>query len=76
MLAFAVLVAGSFALDSQISNLVDPAALTALRFGLTYILIGLVAQRVVGLKRSAFRAPWRFAILGTLFASNRLVCLF
>lgn len=68
MLAFAVLVAGSFALGSRIANLVDPAALTALRFGLAGVLIGLVAQRVVGLERSAFRAPWRFAILGTLFA--------
>ncbi len=32
MLAFSVLIAGSFSLGARVANLIDPVAITALRF--------------------------------------------
>lgn len=68
MLAFSALVAGSFSLGAQASPFVDAAALTALRFLLASILVG-VAALAMGKPRAAdFRAPWRYGILGLLMA--------
>ncbi|MEL7301801.1 MAG: DMT family transporter [Pseudomonadota bacterium] len=69
MLAFSALVAGSFALGAQAANLLDPAALNAVRFVIAAAVIG-----VLGLATGAFRpgdgaAPWRYLVLGALFSA-------
>lgn len=68
MLAFSALVAGSFSLGSMAANEIAPAALNAIRFLVAGTLIGAVAHATVGLKRAHFEAPWRYAVLGGLFA--------
>lgn len=68
MLAFSALVAGSFSLGAMAAPFVPPAALTVLRFALAGVLVGVLAARTVGLPRSAWRAPWRYAIMGALMA--------
>jgi drug/metabolite transporter (DMT)-like permease len=68
MLLFSALVAGSFALGGQIANEIAPAALTAVRFGIAGGIVGLVAWATGGLSRDLLRAPWRFALLGGVFA--------
>ena len=70
MLAFSALVAGSFALGSMAANLIAPAALNAARFALAAVVIGAAALLTTGLPRSAARAPWRYLVLGGLFAGN------
>lgn len=67
MLTFSALVAGSFALGSMAANEISPAALNAARFWLAGVVIGIAALATKGLPRSAFRAPWRYAVLGGLF---------
>ncbi|MCV6584751.1 MAG: DMT family transporter [Marinibacterium sp.] len=69
MLAFSALVAGSFALGARVANDVAPAALTAVRFGLSALLMAAVAVASTGIPRRAFAAPWRYAVLGALFGS-------
>ncbi len=70
MLGFAALVAGSFSLGGQVANEIAPAALNALRFAISAVLVG----GVIGLRggfgavTGALVAPWRYAILGGLFA--------
>lgn len=68
MLAFSALVAGSFSLGSMAAPHVDPAALNALRFLLAAVIVGAAALATTGLPRSAFRAPWRYILLGGIFA--------
>lgn len=68
MLTFSALVAGSFSLGSRIANEIDPTALTVARFLLAMILIGSLAAATGTLTRAAARAPWRYVILGGLFA--------
>ncbi|MCT8159069.1 DMT family transporter [Pseudoruegeria sp. SHC-113] len=68
MLTFSALVAGSFSLGSMAANEIAPAALNALRFLIAGALIGTIAHATVGLKRVQFEAPWRYAVLGGLFA--------
>jgi drug/metabolite transporter (DMT)-like permease len=68
MLAFSALVAGSFSLGGQIANDIAPAALNAVRFALAAAVVwGVVAARG-GAARAAFAAPWRYLVLGALFA--------
>ncbi|NOD32477.1 DMT family transporter [Ruegeria atlantica] len=69
MLAFSALVAGSFSLGSMIANEIAPAALTAVRFAIAAAVIGLAALATTGLPRSAAQAPWRYLVLGALFAT-------
>ncbi len=68
MLAFAVLVAGSFALGALVANEVPPLALTAARFLIAALAVAALAQATVGIRRTAFRAPWRYALLGAVFS--------
>ena len=68
MLAFSALVAGSFALGALVANDIAPTALNALRFWLAAVIIGAVALATGGLTRTAFAAPWRYVVLGGLFA--------
>jgi drug/metabolite transporter (DMT)-like permease len=68
MLVFSALVAGSFSLGSLAANEIAPAALNALRFLIAGAVIGVAALATTGLPRSAARAPWRYLVLGGLFA--------
>ncbi len=68
MLIFSALVAGSFSLGAQAANAIDPAVLNAARFMIAAAVIGAVAWATTGLPRGAFRAPWRYALLGGTFA--------
>lgn len=68
MLAFSALVAGSFSLGSMIANQITPMALNAARFVIAAVVIGTVAMATYGLRPQQFRAPWRFVLLGGLFA--------
>ena len=69
MLIFSSLVAGSFSLGSMVANEIAPEALTAIRFGLAALVIGAVALATTGFKRADFSAPWRYLVLGGLFAA-------
>lgn len=68
MLAFSMLVAGSFSLGAMAAPHVSPAALTVLRFALAGVLVGALAARTGGMARSAWAAPWRYGIMGALMA--------
>lgn len=69
MLVFSALVAGSFSLGSMIANEIAPAALNAARFAIAAVVIGIAALATTGLPRSAAQAPWRYLVLGGLFAA-------
>ena len=68
MLLFSVLVAGSFSLGHMAANEIAPAALNVVRFLIASVVIGAVASLTTGFKRSDFDAPWRYLLLGGLFA--------
>jgi drug/metabolite transporter (DMT)-like permease len=68
MLLFSALVAGSFSLGAMVANDISPIALTAVRFAIAAVVIGLAAKLTHGLRRADFQAPWRFMLLGALFA--------
>lgn len=69
MLLFSALVAGSFSLGVRAANLIDPAAITAARFVIAAGVIGGLALVVgPGIPASALRAPWRYLLLGGVFA--------
>jgi len=68
MLLFSVLVAGSFSLGHMAANEIAPAALNVVRFLIAAVVIGTVAALTTGFKRSDFDAPWRYLLLGGLFA--------
>ena len=68
MLAFSALVAGSFSLGSMAANEIAPAALNAVRFAIAALVIGAAAFATTGVSRDALRAPWRYLVLGGLFA--------
>jgi drug/metabolite transporter (DMT)-like permease len=68
MLCFSALVAGSFSLGSLAANEIAPSALNALRFLLAAMIIGAAALATTGLPKSAAKAPWRYLVLGGLFA--------
>jgi len=69
MLAFSALVAGSFSLGGQVANEIEPAALNAVRFVIAMVVVGLWCWLRGGISLSAARAPWRYLILGGLFAT-------
>lgn len=68
MLLFSALVAGSFSLGALAANEIAPAALNAVRFFIAAVLIGCVALATTGIRRRDMQAPWRYAVLGGLFA--------
>jgi drug/metabolite transporter (DMT)-like permease len=67
-LAFSALVAGSFSLGGQIANEIAPTALNGVRFALAAAVIGVVIAARGGGFRAVAVAPWRYLILGGLFA--------
>jgi drug/metabolite transporter (DMT)-like permease len=68
MLTFSFLIAGSFSFGTRIANLMEPTALMALRFAIAGVAVGFVAALGPGIKRIYFTAPWRYLLLGGLFA--------
>jgi len=68
MLLFSALVAGSFSLGSLAANEIAPAALNALRFVIAGTVIGLVAWKSGRMRAEALAAPWRYLLLGGIFA--------
>ena len=68
MLSFSALVAGSFSLGSMAANEIPPAALNAARFALAAIIIGAAVLATGSMRRTALQAPWRYPLLGGLFA--------
>jgi drug/metabolite transporter (DMT)-like permease len=68
MLLFSVLIAGSFSFGTRIANLMEPSALMALRFAISGVVVGAFAALGPGLKLRYFDAPWRYILLGGLFA--------
>jgi drug/metabolite transporter (DMT)-like permease len=68
MLLFSALVAGSFSLGALMASMISPVAFTALRFLLAGVIIGILVFATTGLPRRALVAPWRYAVLGTIFA--------
>ena len=68
MLLFSALVAGSFSLGAQVAPEIAPAAINSLRFAIAAVVIGIAAALTGGIPRSAARAPWRYLVLGGLFA--------
>jgi len=68
MLTFSALVAGSFSLGHIVANEIAPAAITALRFMLAAVVMGLFAGFGPGFRRAQFNAPWRYLVLGGFFA--------
>ncbi|WP_147110624.1 DMT family transporter [Tateyamaria sp. syn59] len=68
MLLFSALVAGSFSLGSMAANEIAPAALNAARFWIAAAVIGIAVVARGGVPAQALNAPWRYAVLGGLFA--------
>lgn len=70
MLAFSALVAGSFSLGALVANDIAPAALNAARFLTTAVVLAALTTVIGGrgFRRSDFHAPWRYLLLGALFA--------
>lgn len=68
MLAFSALVAGSFSLGQRIANQIDPAALTLVRFLLAAVVMAAIVQAGPGFRRAHLRAPWRWGLLGGIYA--------
>lgn len=69
MLVFSALVAGSFSLGAMAAPHIAPAAMTAPRFLLAALLVGAAALATTGLPRQSWRAPWRYVVLGGVFAA-------
>ncbi len=68
MFAFSALVAGSFSLGALVANDIDPAAFNALRFCIGAVIVGALAWQRGVMTRKSFEAPWRYIVLGGLFA--------
>jgi drug/metabolite transporter (DMT)-like permease len=66
MLAFSALVAGSFSLGVLAAPHIDPGALSVVRFILAGVLVGTAAALTTGIPRTAWVAPWRYLVLGSL----------
>ncbi len=68
MLIFSALVAGSFSLGALVADQIAPIALNAIRFVIAAALVGAMAWIGPGFRRSDFHAPWRYPLLGGVFA--------
>lgn len=69
MLLFSLLIAGSFSFGTRIANMMDPIALMALRFALSGMIVGALVWTGPGIRKSHVAAPWRYLVLGSLFAA-------
>jgi len=68
MLMFSALVAGSFSLGALVANDISPTAFNTLRFCIGAVMVGALAWSRGAMSRQGFTAPWRYVILGGLFA--------
>jgi drug/metabolite transporter (DMT)-like permease len=68
MLAFSLLVAGSFPLGVRIANFIEPVALTAARFWVAALVMGIFVGFGPRIKTSDFKATWRYFALGGVFS--------
>lgn len=68
MLLFSALVAGSFSLGSLAANQIAPTALNAVRFAIAAVPIALLVLLRGQFTRASVAAPWRYLVLGGLFA--------
>ena len=75
MLAFSMLVAGSFALGSLSANEIAPAALNAVRFWIAAGLLSAVVLATGALRQGNLVSPWRFPLLA-LFLTTYFVLMF
>ena len=67
MLLFAAMIAGAFSIGKRAAPLIDPAALTAMRFLCALAVMGVAVILLrVRVERSHAKAPWRYLILGGL----------
>ena len=69
MLAYAVLIAGSFSFGALAAPHVEPAALNAVRFLAATLLMGGILWLRPGARRRIPPALWRFLLLGSLMAA-------
>lgn len=69
MLAFSALVAGSFSLGVLAVPHIAPAALNTVRFVIAAAIVGTAAALTTGIPRTAFRAPWRYLLMGGIFGT-------
>ncbi|MCY4260291.1 MAG: DMT family transporter [Rhodobacteraceae bacterium] len=68
MLGFSFGIAGSFSLGGLVATLISPVALTASRFALAAIIIGVVAGLNLRLSRQHFQGSWRYCVGGMLMS--------
>jgi drug/metabolite transporter (DMT)-like permease len=68
MLAFALIISGSFSLGSLAAPHIAPAAINAARFALAVVALGTAAALGSGLRRAHLTAPWRYPLLGSMLA--------
>lgn len=66
MLLFALCISGSFSLGKRAAPHLDPAALNAIRFALGALI--LAPWALPRLRRRHLHAPWRYPLLGGVFA--------
>ena len=69
MLTFSFLVAGSFSLGAMAAPHIAPEALNAIRFVVAGMILYLLVRRSGGIDRGALAAPWRYLVLGGLYAA-------
>ncbi|MEM6390720.1 MAG: DMT family transporter [Pseudomonadota bacterium] len=69
MLAFAILIAGSYSLGGRVAAEIDPATFNAVRFCLAAGAIGTLVMVRGGIARTALVAPWRYLLLGGLYGA-------
>jgi drug/metabolite transporter (DMT)-like permease len=75
MLAFSMLVAGSFALGALAANEISPSALNAVRFWIATAVVGVALLLTTGVPRAAVLAPWRYPVLA-VFLCTYFVLMF
>lgn len=68
MLAFSCVVAGSFSLGSMAANYISPLAINGVRFVAAAVIVGILALVTGGIPGKAFQSPWRWVLLGGLYA--------
>ena len=66
MVAFSILISGSFILGSFVANAIDPSAISALRFFLAFLILAFVIKLNNLGKGLLLKKMWRYIILGGL----------
>lgn len=69
MLLFALAISVSFSLGDRAAELIAPEALNAVRFLIASAILGLAAALGPGLRRAQLAAPWRYPLMGGIFAA-------